>query len=171
MKTTIRIALLGTFLGLTTGTVYGQQAVSPGALKSQMAYTDGFGARVIVDESPELDLLFDRTTDNGGRIQVYRITIFSDNSQAGRERAAEAMSRFRSAFPGIPVNRSYESPDWKVIAGYCLTPDEAASLFGQVKTLFPSAILRETVVPVSELRAARNEAEMQAEMPAETVPE
>jgi hypothetical protein len=168
MNATIRIALTGLFLGLA-GAVCGQEAASPRALKSQLASGDGFGARVTVNESPELASVLDRSDALGGPgVRVYRITIFSDNSQNGRERAAEAMSRFQSAFPGIPVDRSYENPDWKVSAGYCLTPDEAAALFGQVKKLFPGAIPRETVFSVYELRNAQAEAKAATEMPLET---
>jgi hypothetical protein len=163
---TIRIAFMICVLLSLTGTARGQGAPSPGALKSQLAYGDGYGARVIVDESPELTALLDRFTETGGQqVRVYRITIFSNNAQTGREQAAAAMSRFQSAFPGIPVERSYDNPNWKVFAGYCLTQDEAVALYGQVVALFGSATLSETTIPVSQLRLSRAQAQIEAGEP------
>lgn len=136
-----------------------------GAARAQSTETDRItapdsygGGRITIERSPELQALLDGGGQQARQVRLYRVVIYSDNVQSGRERAAGAMSRFRSAFPGVPVTRSYKSPYWEVAAGYCLTQDEAIALFGQVRTLFGSATLRETVVPLAELRAARAEA-------------
>jgi len=138
-----------------------------GAVRAQSTETDritapgGSGGRITIERSAELQALLDGAGQHASQVRLYRIVIYSDNVQSGRERAAAAMSRFRSAFPGVPVTRSYKSPYWEVTAGYCLTQDEAIALFGQVRTLFNSATLRETVVPLGELRGALAEAASQ----------
>ena len=151
----IYITLSLAFLCLTGNTYAQSMASSPGELKAQLSQSDGgTGSRVTVTESPELAQILNRTERNTGEIEVFRINIFSDNTQQGREKARQALNRFESAFPGVPARQFYVNPDWKVEVGNCLTQDEAAKLFGQVKALFSSAIVRTVRIPFSEFQRA-----------------
>jgi hypothetical protein len=119
------------------------------------------GSRVTVALSAELDRRLNREVSLDNKmVEGYRIYLFRDNSQYGREKAREVLARFREAFPDITGDTLlYQSPDWKVVIGNCLTRDEAVIVFGRVKGLFEQAVIRQERIPLRNfLEAARQPA-------------
>ena len=123
---------------LTVGTLQAQ--TSPRALKQELAKpATGTGARIVIEESSELEPMLNRTHSLDRKIQGYRIRIFFDNSQQARGNARAIMARFQNAFPDIPAYLVYENPYFKVTVGNCLTLDEAMIVLGRVKSQFDRA--------------------------------
>lgn len=93
-----------------------------------------------------------RTAPKNDKTTGYRICIFFDNTQNGRNLANGALETFRNRFPGIPGEVVYANPTFKTMAGYCLDMTEASMLLGRVREVFPtSVIVREENMPVANL--------------------
>lgn len=130
-----------------TGTVFAQ-IIHPQEFVSELS-TPVNGAKVNVNASASLSGMLNRPKSIDGKmVEGYRVYIFLDNSQNAREKGQQSMSKFRAAFPDIPVEISYENPYWKVSAGNCLSKDEAMIVFGRVKSQFTSAYIRKENLPM-----------------------
>jgi len=81
-------------------------------------------------------LLNEKSTINGFRIRIY--SGIGKNSDL---ESAAAMASFKSAFPGIPVERSYSHSSYKVTAGYFRTKTDAARELKKIKQSFPGSFL------------------------------
>ena len=93
-----------------------------------------------------------RTAPKGDKVVGYRICIFFDNTQNGRNLANGALGTFRNRFPGIPGEVVYANPTFKTMVGYCLDMTEASMLLGRVREVFPtSVIVREENMPLTNL--------------------
>ena len=137
-------------LFLMCGGVCGQ-TIRPSEFLSQLAMTDPVsGSRTTVGMDARLSSTLNREQSLYGKmVRGHRIYIFIDNSQNGREKALEVINRFRNAFPDIQGDTLiYHIPDWKVAVGNCLTKDEAVIVFGRVKGMFESAVIREENIPL-----------------------
>lgn len=136
---------------------------SPRAFKQELAQPVlGNGARIVVDESRELEPMLNRTHSLEEKVRGYRIRIFFDNSQQARNNAQVLMERFETSFPDIPAYLVYENPYFKVTVGNCLTMDEAMIVLGRVKGQFDRAF------PVQEDLPLKYFATTVAETPSET---
>ena len=113
-----------------------------------------YASRITVVEASDAAALVSRLdgVQSTDRIRGQRICIYSDNSQNARTNAQNVMEQFRGAYPDIPVYMDYETPYFKVKVGNCINYEEAITLWGQVKGLFPKAIMTDAVIPVSELK-------------------
>lgn len=148
MKTTaIFLSLL-----LTTSTIRAQTG-DPEALISRLSTPEASsGSRVTVEMASELDGLLNRPESFGGKtVDGYRVYIFRDNSQYGRERARQTRERFRSEFPDIAGDTLiYQSPDWMVAVGHCLSREEAVIILGRVRGAFDIAWVRQEKIPLRQ---------------------
>lgn len=107
-------------------------------------------AQVSVSNDPDVASGL-RTASKGDRIDGYRVCIFFENSQNGRNMANGALGTFRSKFPGIPGEVIYANPTFKAVVGYCLTLTEATILQGRVREIFPKAFLFHEQIPIQSL--------------------
>jgi len=138
------------------------QTIDPEKFLNRLSDSDpSTGSRVSVTMSPELNrtLNHEESLDNK-TVEGYRIYIFRDNSQYGREKAREVLNKFRNAFPDITGDTLiYQIPDWKVAIGNCLTREEAEIIFGRVKGMFENAVIRQEEIPLKNfLRASKQPA-------------
>ncbi len=85
-----------------------------------------------------------------GGVPGYRIRIFFDNGQNARTEAVDAVARFRSAYPDVPVYMSYENPYFMVTAGNCMNIEEALILWGRIKNTFVKAYPMRQNIPLDE---------------------
>lgn len=109
----------------------------------------GASVRVTNDSDVNASL---RTSVRAEQVNGYRIMLMSDNTQNGRNLASSAVARFRSEFPGIPVNMPYEPPTFYVFAGYYLTRMEAVMMAARFQRVFPRAQIRNNEkFPLAEL--------------------
>lgn len=93
-----------------------------------------------------------RTSPKSDKGVGYRICIFFDNTQNGRNLANGALGTFRNRFPGIPGEVVYANPTFKTMVGYCLDMTEASMLLGRVREVFPTAVVvREEHMPIENL--------------------
>ena len=141
---------------LGCGSVAFAQTVRPAEFISRLEATDpATGGRVAIDMDGRLNGILNREQSLDGKmVRGYRIYIFMDNSQYGREKAREVINRFRNAFPDIPGDTLiYQIPDWKVAVGNCQTKDEAVIILGRVKGMFESAVIREENIPLRNFMA------------------
>ena len=74
-------------------------------------------------------------------ISGYRIRVYFDNSQSSRTDSEAILRRFETAYPGVPVYRTYANPYFKVTAGDFRTRSEAMALLVRLKDEFPRALL------------------------------
>lgn len=108
------------------------------------------GAQVTV--SNDADVAAGLTTSATRSVAGYRICIFFDNTQNGRNLANGALGRFRGQFSDIPSGVIYVSPTFKTMVGYCIDKTEAAMMLGRVVDIFPDAFMvREENMPISKL--------------------
>lgn len=93
-----------------------------------------------------------RTSPKSDKVVGYRICIFFDNTQNGRNLANGALGTFRNRFPSIPGEVVYANPTFKTMVGYCIDMTEASMLLGRVREVFPTAVVvREEHMPLSNL--------------------
>ncbi len=86
------------------------------------------------------------------RIRGHRVCVYSDNSQSARSNAEKVMKQFRGTFPDIPAYMDYETPYFKVKVGNCVNYEEAITLWGRVKRVFPKSIMVDAVIFMDELK-------------------
>ncbi len=142
-------------LCLGCGGTLSAQSSSPTAFKSSLAEPATDGSRIHINEAEDIRTQVNRMTTGKGVVQGYRVRIFVDNSQNARTSAQAIQRRFSEAFPNIPVYLVYETPNYKVTVGNCLTSDEAVMLWGRVKDGFERAFVVREEIPLSSLAEAR----------------
>jgi len=121
---------------------------------SSLAHSDSLSrARIVVTEDDAIRSAVQQAQGQttGGTIHGYRVRIFFDNGQQARQKAIDALSQFRSLFPGVPAYMVYENPYFKVSAGNCVTYEEAVVLWGNVKGSFDRAFVVREDFPLSAI--------------------
>jgi hypothetical protein len=132
------------------------QTAHPEAFISRLSSPDASsGSRVTVSMSDSLDRMLNRPESYGNKtVDGYRVYIFRDNTQYGREKAQSTRARFRTEFPDIRGDTLiYQSPDWMVAVGHCLTREEAAIILGRIKGVFDAWVRQEKIPLRSFLQA------------------
>jgi len=77
-----------------------------------------------------------------GKINGYRIRIFSDSGNSARQKAYNESTRFSSLFPDMPSPAiEYETPNFKVYIGGFRTKLEAFRSFKTISKDFKNAFL------------------------------
>ena len=111
---------------------------------------NGRSARVGVNESGSAGSAVRRgeaaasaQTANG-----FRIVIFFDNGSTARSEAERIMASFKAAYSDVHCDIRYENPYFKVLAGNCVTSEEAVILLGRVRSSFPEAYIMREEIPV-----------------------
>ncbi len=106
----------------------------------------GDAARAVADASAR--------TSQRLRVRGYRVCIYFDNGQDGNDPRAGAMaakSLFEQTYPGIRVDWYYDAPYFRVLAGTCLTSEEAIILKGRVSGTFPKAFPKSEELSISDI--------------------
>lgn len=138
------------FTTLLSGAIFAApaQTASPETFLTRLA--EPAPARVEVTMSGALDGLLNRPESfHGKSVEGYRVYIFRDNSQFGRDKARGVLARFRSEFPDIAGDTLiYRNPDWMVAVGNCLSREEAVIVFGRVKGVFENTVIRQENIPL-----------------------
>ena len=76
----------------------------------------------------------------------FRIVIFFGNDGSARADAEKTAIEFNAAYPGVHCDIRYEPPYFKVLAGNCITSEEAIMLLARIRSNFPEAyIMREGI--------------------------
>lgn len=78
----------------------------------------------------------------------FRIVIFFDNGSTARSEAERIMEEFSKGYPDVSCDIRYENPYFKVLAGNCVTSEEAVVLLGRVKLSFPEAYIMREEIPI-----------------------
>jgi 4'-phosphopantetheinyl transferase EntD len=80
------------------------------------------------------------------KIHGYRVRIFSDNSQAARQRAFEVEATFKALYPDVPTYASYQDLYFKVTVGDFRTRTDAMRFLSNVQRSYPGAyIVKENI--------------------------
>ena len=90
---------------------------------------------------------------------AYRVRLFFDNQQDSRDMAYAVKGKFNEAYPHIPVEVSYKTPNFMVTAGYFLTHVEATAFLAEILGTFPKSFIIPVEVPLStfnEIRPAQD---------------
>lgn len=151
---TVFILLLG-FGGISGFTPAGAQDLE--SFKKSLETPDStVRSRVVVIEHGDAAVAvraMQTTQPTNGMISGYRIRIYYDNVQNARALAANAVSRFRELFPGIPDNTEYKSPYFTVMVGYFRTREEAVKLQEKIKaSLGGTPYVMRANIPMSAFR-------------------
>jgi len=103
----------------------------------------GDAAGVVINQDNSIrSSLQQRTAANSFKeINGYRVRIYFSNAQNARSASSEAAARFAECFPGYPIYRSYNNPNFKVTVGDFRTESEALRLREAVKGVFPAAFI------------------------------
>ena len=83
-------------------------------------------------------------------IEGYRIVIFMKNSQTARDEAIIVEKDFHELYPEEQAYLTYENPYFKVSAGNCTTPEEAAELMGRLRSSYPKAFIVRANIDIKE---------------------
>ncbi len=138
-KKAVLFAITVLFFAAFTGAAQG-----PKAYKERLSLPDTLhNSRVVVIEKGEAAEVVSalEARRKPSEVNGYRVRIFFDNSQTARSGAAATRERFKEAFPDTPVYMNYENPYFKITVGNCLTSEEAVTLWGRVKEIFPKAFV------------------------------
>ncbi len=139
--------------------VAGVDAQGIGRMREALARPAAPGrARVEVTEQPDAARAVAVADNTAGRtkITVYRVSLFSDNSQTAGGNAQATAARFSKLYPEINVDVSYESPHFKVTAGYFIDRIDAIALYGKILPQFPKAYVKQEEVPFSSVVLRQN---------------
>lgn len=89
------------------------------------------------------------------KISGYRIRIFFDNSQSARGASEAVAARFRAAYPGIGVYRTYESPFFKVTVGNFRNRSDAFAFLQRIKGSYPGAFVMKSDIDYPPIDAQK----------------
>lgn len=103
-------------------------------------------------------------------VNGFRIVIFFDNSATARADAERKMSEFMAAYPDVRCDIRYENPYFKVVAGSCVSSDEAVMLLERVHRDFPESYIMREEIAVQNLIAPKRNADSDS-MPDDDSPE
>lgn len=133
-------------------------AASQGAVRvgEELARPEFFtGARIEVRMAADAAVAVRNADQNPtGTHIMYRVRLFSDNSQNAGENAYAAARQFSEIYPGIVVEVSYEVPYFWVTAGNFVDHIDAVALRGRVLAQFPKAVVARQEVPLAAIIAA-----------------
>lgn len=79
----------------------------------------------------------------------FRIVIFFDNGSSARPEAERIMAGFKEAYPDVHCDIRYENPYFKVLAGNCVTSEDAVILLGRIRSSFPEAYIMREDIPLN----------------------
>ena len=80
------------------------------------------------------------------KTQGYRVRIFSDNSQAARQKAYETEAAFKELYPNVPTYASYQDLYFKVTVGDFRTRTDAMRFLSNIQRNYPGAyIVKENI--------------------------
>ncbi len=85
------------------------------------------------------------------KIVAYGVSLFRDNSQNARVNAYNTSEKFSEAQPGVSVEVKYESPWFRVEAGWFVDRTDAVALCGRILGAFPKAVVVQREVVVGEV--------------------
>lgn len=135
--------------------VSGLEAQNVAQFRARLAAPDTlYSSTVRVIEQPSAAAVIARMDGiaRTDKIRGHRVCVYSDNSQNARANAEKAMAQFRETFPDIPAYLDYETPYFKVKVGNCVSYEEAITLWGRVKGVFPKSIMVDAVISIDELK-------------------
>ena len=90
----------------------------------------------------------------------FRIVIFFDNGPTARSEAERIASSFRDSYSDVRCDIRYENPYFKVLAGNCVTSEEAVILLGRIRSSYPEAyIMREDIALQNFITPERDDAD------------
>lgn len=145
-----KIILLSALLfGFSTVSVQAQRIEKvKNRLASPATGENGRSARVEVNESGNARNIVRRGDATGvsATVNGFRIVIFFDNGSSARSEAERIRENFNRTYPDVLCDIRYENPYFKVLAGNCVTSEDAVILLGRIRSSFPEAyIMREEI--------------------------
>lgn len=85
-------------------------------------------------------------SNNGKKIQGYRIRVYYDNTPQARTRSESIAAYVRTQFPENGVYRTFEAPNYKVTVGDFRSKEEALKIYMTLKGIYPTAyIIKENI--------------------------
>ena len=152
MKTICKMLILPAVMLLCTAT--GAQAQKIGKVKDRLAIPEsgvnGRTASVEVYESGDAGSTV-RRGESAGSVQTaggFRIVIFFDNGSTARSEAEKILDNFSRTYPDVRCDIRYENPYFKVLAGNCVTSEEAVILLGRIRSSYPEAYIMREDIPL-----------------------
>ncbi len=151
LRTIGRTAVFAVFMF----SVAGLRAQNVAEFRARLSVPDSLYASTVrvMEERSAADVIsrLDRAPKTE-RIRGHRVCVYSDNTQNARANAQGVMAQFHETFPDIAVYLDYETPYFKVKVGNCVSYEEAITLWGRVKGVFPKSIMTDAVISIEELK-------------------
>lgn len=101
----------------------------------------GFGQSINVKESPQIEELLElnaKLTKKNLIGQRYKIQV---GSYGSIDAAKSVLEDFKASFPGIPADLHYESPNYKVWAGFFTSKLAADRVFYKINGTYKSSFV------------------------------
>lgn len=142
------------FMLLLSATALGVRAQRIEGVKSRLATAEigaeMLPARVKVREAGSAADAVRRgeAASNTRSANGFRVVIFFDNGSSARSEAERIQSRFAEEFPDVKCDIRYENPYFKLLAGNCITSEEAVVLLGRVRSSYPEAYIMRDEIPI-----------------------
>ena len=136
-------------------------AQSVASQRSRLAKQDVSGNVVTVNEESAATAAVS-VVDNKvkpSKVSGYRVVIYFNNGQYAGDKAQSVLAGFRSKYPGINAYLVYESPNFKVSVGDCLSMEEAIILMNSINGDYPKAFPKREDITLNQLKSVRKEVE------------
>lgn len=114
----------------------------------QLSESTPDGGTVKINADHRLESVMQNHFNKGSSTSIkgWRIRIFRDNRQDGRQRAEQVMASVRANYPGTPVYLSYEAPHFYVAVGDYRSRDAAEKMKRTLQIPYPGASLIEETI-------------------------
>ena len=111
---------------------------------------NGSTARIRVNESGTAAESVRRgeASQNAQSANGFRIVVFFDNGISARSEAERIKAAFTESYPDIRCDIRYENPYFKLLAGNCVTSEEAVILLGRIRASYPEAYIMREEIPM-----------------------
>ncbi len=131
-----------------------EKAKADGIVKRVQTEVEGEGTVEIIHYNSLLDSLMNvHVLYNKQRgVSGYRILVFAEGGQQGRDRMYEIRADFVSYFPDLTYYESLDNLQWKFKVGDYRSKEDAFKIFCEIKAKYKDAILVPDVInyPVLE---------------------
>lgn len=94
--------------------------------------------KITVDPADAASRTENQLTRRESKPAVYRIEVFSDNTNQAKTHATARRRNMQNRFPQYPSTLEFESPFWRVKVGSFSNRSDAEAALAEIRNAFPS---------------------------------